>query len=169
LQLARKAEDEQAELLFFLNFALSAVSVIDLFKNKDFILASYKAMELITSRTPIHTLCGVITNDKFNKNLINAVALFHDDNMSTVASKDILDDSDFDDKKYFKFSGFSNVFKISGKNIACVIADSADSVKKNIEKASWLGIDIVIVTSCSSYFKKYVEIKNVLETVWPSI
>jgi len=163
LQLARKAEDEQAELIVFPEFCVVGGYGYDLFKNKDFILASYKAMELITSRTPIHTLCGVITNDKFNKNLINAVALFHDDNMSTVASKDILDDSDFDDKKYFKFSGFSNVFKISGKNIACVIADSADSVKKNIEKASWLGIDIVIVTSCSSYYKgKCSEIKNVL-------
>ncbi|MGE4385290.1 MAG: NAD+ synthase [Endomicrobiaceae bacterium] len=164
LNLAEKAKNHHAELIIFPEFCVVGGYGYDLFKNKDFVFTSYKAMELITSQTPIHTLCGVITNDKFNKNLINAVALFHNDNMTTVASKDILDDAEFNDKKYFKFSGFSNVFKISGKNIACVIADSSDSIRKNIEKASWLGIDMVVVVSCSPYYKgKSLEIKKILQ------
>ncbi|MDD5101580.1 MAG: NAD+ synthase [Endomicrobiaceae bacterium] len=164
LNLAHKAKDKDVELIIFPEFSVVGGYGYDLFNNKDFILASYKAMEVITSQTPIHTICGVITNDKFNQNLINAVALFHNDNMTTVAAKDILDDAEFNDRKYFKSSGFSNVFKINDKNIACVIADSIDSMKKNIEKAAWLGIDMVVLLSCSTYYKgKPSEIKNILK------
>jgi len=163
LDFANGAKQQNVDLIIFPEFAVCGGYCNDLFNNKDFIISGFKSAELITSQTPIYTICGVIANDKLNQNITNAVALFHNDNMKVIASKYNLNDSLFNDLKYFKFSGFSNVFKIFDKNMACVIADGTESVIKNIEKASWLGIDICVILSCSPYYKgKIEELKTVI-------
>lgn len=163
LDFANKAKQQNVDLIIFPEFAVCGGYCNDLFNNKDFIISGFKSAELITNKTPIYTICGVITKDKLNQNITNAVALFHNDNMKVIASKYNLNDSLFNDLKYFKFSGFSNVFKIFDKNMACVIADGTESVIKNIEKASWLGIDLCIILSCSPYYKgKIEELKTVI-------
>lgn len=162
---AKKAKEQNADIIVFPEFAVTGGYSNDLFNNRDFIISEFKATEVMTSHIPMNAISGVISNDKLNQNITNAVAFFSDSNsMKVVASKYNLNDGSFNDLKYFKFSGFSNVFKFCDKNIACVVADSADSVAKNIEKASWLGIDIAIVLSCSPYYKgKLEEIKNIIK------
>ena len=162
---AQKAKEQNADIIIFPEFAVTGGYSNDLFNNRDFIISEFKATEVMTSHIPMNAISGVISNDKLNQNITNAVAFFSDSNsMKVVASKYNLNDGSFNDLKYFKFSGFSNVFKFCDKNIACVVADSADSVAKNIEKASWLGIDIAIVLSCSPYYKgKLEEIKNIIK------
>lgn len=165
LKFANEAKQQNADLIIFPEFAVCGGYCYDLFDNKDFVISGFKSAELITSQTPLHTICGVVTNDKLNRNITNAAALFYNDNMKVVSSKYNLNDSSFNDLKYFKFSGFSNVFKIFDKNVACIIADSVESIVKNIEKASWLGIDIAVVLSCSPYYKgKIEETKSVIES-----
>lgn len=153
----RYARKYNADLVVFPEFAMVGPYADDLLLNRDFIDKNYENIEIITTRSDLDdmsTLIGTVSNDKFDNNLIiNTVSLFSHNTMKVVASKDILDDCDFKDSKYFKKSGFSNVFKICDKNIACVIADDADSMYKNIEKASWLGVDLIAVISCSSYYK----------------
>lgn len=162
---AQKAKEQNADIIIFPEFVITGGYSNDLFENKDFVISEFKVMEVMTSNLPIYTIAGVISKDKLNQNNTNAVGFFSDSNsMKIVASKYNLNDGAFNDLKYFKFSGFSNVFKFCDKNIACVIADSVDSVSKNIEKASWLGIDIVVVLSCSPYHKgKIEEIKNIIK------
>ncbi len=162
---AKKAKEQNADIIIFPEFAVTGGYSNDLFNNRDFIISEFKATEVMTSHIPMNAISGVISNDKLNQNITNAVAFFSDSNsMKVVASKYNLNDGSFNDLKYFKFSGFSNVFKFCDKNIACVVADSADSVAKNIEKASWLGIDIAIILSCSPYYKgKLEEIKNIIK------
>ena len=155
---AKKAKEQKADIIVFPEFVVNGGYSNDLFNNKDFVITEFKATEVMTSHIPIYTIAGVISKDKLNQNNTDAVAFFSDSNsMKVVASKYNLNDGAFNDLKYFKFSGFSNVFKFCEKNIACVIADSADSVAKSIEKASWLGIDIAIVLSCSPYYKEKIE------------
>lgn len=162
---AKKAKEQKADIIIFPEFVVTGGYSNDLFNNKDFIISEFKATEVMTSHIPMYTIAGVISNDKLNQNITNAVAFFSDSNsMKVVASKNNLNDGYFNDLKYFKFSGFSNVFKFCEKNIACVIADSSESIAKNVEKASWLGIDIVVVLSCSPYYKgKIEEIKNIIK------
>lgn len=165
LNFSKKAKEQNADLVVFPEFCVVGGFCNDLFCNQDFLNENTKAMELITSSTKINILAGVVTKDKFDQNYINAIALFHDrDLMATVAAKEYLNDSEFNDKKYFNSTGFSNVFKLKDKNIACIIADSLASIDKNIEKASWLGIDLVILLSCSVYYNgKTNDIRNLLQ------
>lgn len=165
LDFAKKAKEQNADLIVFPEFAVTGGYSNDLYNIKDFIISNFKSLELITSQTKINLISGVITNDKLNQNIINGIALFSDnDNMKVVASKYNLNDTSFNDSKYFKFTGFSNVFKFCDKNIACVIADSISSITTNLEKASWLGIDLAIVLSCSPYYKgKFEEVKTVIK------
>ncbi|GAB1401207.1 NAD+ synthase [Elusimicrobiota bacterium] len=164
----RSAKEQNADLVIFPEFAMIGGYCEDLLLNRDFIDKNYENIEIITTRSNLEDMCtliGTVSNDKFEKDLIiNTVSLFTKNTMTVVASKDILDDSDFNDSKYFKKSGFSNVFKIQDKNFACVIADDTGSILKNIEKASWLGVDIIAVFSCSAYYKgKTSEIRNMLK------
>lgn len=165
LKFAQDAKDQNADLIVFPEFSVVGGFCNDLLNNKDFLNENTKAMELITSSTKINILAGVVTKDKFGQNYVNAVALFHDrDLMATVAAKEYLNDAEFNDKKYFNSTGFSNVFKLNNKNIACIIADSLTSIEKNIEKASWLGIDLVILLNCSVYYKgKTEKIRGLLQ------
>ncbi len=164
----RSAKKQNADLVIFPEFAMIGGYVEDLLLNKNFIDKNYENIEIITTRSDLDsmiTLIGTVSNDKFEKeHIINTVSMFTKNTMKVVASKDILDDSDFKDSKYFKRSGFSNVFKIHDKNFACVIADSPVSVLKNVEKASWLGVDVIAVFSCSSYYKgKTAHIREILK------
>ena len=165
LRFAKEAKEQNADLIVFPEFSVVGGFCNDLFFYNDFIIENCKSMELITSTTKINVLAGVVTKDKFNQNYINAVALFSDkDHMIVVSSKEFLNDAEFNDKKYFNSTGFSNVFKLKDKNIACIIADSLESIEKNIEKASWLGIDLVILLNCSVYYKgKTGNIRNLLQ------
>lgn len=165
LKFAQDAKDQNADLIVFPEFSVVGGFCNDLFLFNDFIIENCKSMEFITSAAKINILAGVVTKDKFNQNYIDAVALFSDkDHMTVVSAKEFLNDAEFNDKKYFNSTGFSNVFKLNNKNIACIIADSQVSIEKNIEKASWLGIDIVILLSCSVYYKgKTEKIRNLLK------
>ncbi len=158
LSFAKEAKVKGADLVIFPEFALTGGFCDDLFFNNDFLDENSKAMEIITSNTNINMIAGVITKDKFKQNYVNAVAIFHDRNlMSVVASKEILNDAKFNDKKYFNVPGFMNVFKLNDKNFACVIADSKESIEQSMEKASWMGADIVILLNCSVYYKEKAE------------
>ena len=165
LKFAQEAKDQNADLIVFPEFSVVGGFCNDLFLCNDFIIENCKSMEFITSSTKINILAGVVTKDKFNQNYIDAVALFSDkDHMTVVSAKEFLNDAEFNDKKYFNSTGFSNVFKLNNKNIACIIADSQTSIEKNIEKASWLGIDLVILLNCSVYYKgKTEKIRNLLK------
>lgn len=164
----RSAKKQNADLVIFPEFAMIGGYCEDLLLNRDFIDKNYENIEIITTRSNLEDMCtliGTVSNDKFEKDLIiNTVSLFTKNTMTVVASKDILDDSDFKDSKYFKRSGFSNVFKIQDKNFTCVMSDDADSMLRNIEKASWLGVDIIAVFSCSTYYKgKTVKTREILK------
>jgi len=165
LKFAQDAKNQNADLIVFPEFSVVGGFCNDLFLCNDFIIENCKSMEFITSSTKINILAGVVTKDKFNQNYIDAVALFSDkDHMTVVSAKEFLNDAEFNDKKYFNSTGFSNVFKLNNKNIACIIADSQTSIEKNIEKASWLGIDLVILLNCSVYYKgKTEKIRNLLK------
>ncbi len=167
LSFAKEAKAKCADLVIFPEFALTGGFCNDLFLNKDFLDENSKAMEIITSNTNINIIAGVITKDKFKQNYVNAVAIFHDRNlMSVVASKENLNDAQFNDKKYFNVPGFMNVFKLNDKNFACVIADSKNSIEQSVEKASWMGADIVILLNCSVYYKeKFQETRTLLKNL----
>lgn len=167
LSFAKEAKAKDVDLVIFPEFALTGGFCNDLFLNKDFLDENSKAMEIITSNTQINIIAGVVTKDKFKQNYVNAVAIFHDRNlMSVVASKEILNDAQFNDKKYFNVPGFMNVFKLNDKNFACFIADSKDSIEQSMEKASWMGADIVVLLNCSVYYKeKAKEIRVLLKNL----
>ena len=129
LNFAKEAKANGADLVVFPEFALTGGFCNDLFLNKDFLDGNSKAMEIITANTEINIIAGVVTKDKLGKSYVNAIALFHDSKlMSIVASKELLNDACFNDKKYFNVPGFMNIFKLNNKNFACAIADSKDSI-----------------------------------------
>jgi len=165
LDFAKKAKDQNADIIVFPEFAITGGYCNDLFNIRDFIITEYKATEEVTSNIPLPTIVGAITSDKLSQNYINAVAFFDSQNdMKVVSSKYNLNDGCFNDQKYFKFTGFSNVFKFCGKNIVCVIADSISSITTNLEKVSLLGIDMAIILSCSPYYKgKFEDIKTTIK------
>ena len=159
-----KAKIEGADLIIFPEFSVCGGYCNDLLLNKDFLVKCFKSTEVITSQSHLPLICGVVLNDKLYQNVVNTITLYNKNEMKVIGSKYFLNDSSFNDLKYFKSSGFSNVFELCNKNMACVIADSCESIIKNIEKISWLGIDVAVVLSCSPYYKgKIEEIKNILK------
>lgn len=165
LNFAKKAKEQGADVIIFPEFSVTGGYCNDLFNNKDFIVAEFKEIEKITSQISLPTIAGVITNNKLNQEHINSVAFFDSKKyMEVVASKYVLNDGFFNDLNYFKFAGFSNVFKLHKKNIACVIADSISSIATNLEKVSLLKIDIAVILSCSPYYKgKFEEVKTAIK------
>ena len=90
---AKKAKEQNENIIIFPEFAVTGGYSNDLFNNKDFIISEFKATEIITAFSPIHTIAGVISKDKLNQNITNAVAFFSDsNNMKVVASKYSLND-----------------------------------------------------------------------------
>ena len=123
LNFAKKAKEEGADVIIFPEFSVTGGYCNDLFNNKDFIVAEFKEIKKITSCISLPTIAGAITNDKSNQGYINSVVFFDSKKyMEVVASKYVLNDGCFNDLNYFKFAGFSNVFKLHNKNMACVIA-----------------------------------------------
>ena len=164
LDYTNMARKESADLIIFPEFSICGGYCNDLLLNKDFLAKCFKSTEVLTSQSQIPSICGVVLNDKLYQNVVNTITLYNKNEMKVIGSKYFLNDSNFDDLKYFKSSGFSNVFELCNKNMACVIADSSESIVKNIEKVSWLGIDIAVILSCSPYYKgKLEEIKNIVK------
>ena len=112
LKFAKKAKEEGADVIIFPEFSVTGGYCNDLCNNKDFIVAELKEIKKITSHISLPTIAGIITNDKLNQEHINSVAFFDSKKyMEVVASKYVLNDGFFNDLNYFKFAGFSNVFK----------------------------------------------------------
>ncbi|MCR4662891.1 MAG: NAD+ synthase [Endomicrobiaceae bacterium] len=161
----QKAAEQKADIAVFPEFAVTGGYVNDLLNQKDFIMTELKAVENIANKASVNIVLGTISTDKTSKELINSVTFINDlKQITTVSSKSTLNDGYFNDLKYFKKSDFITVFKVCNKNISCVIADSLNSVSENIKKAADIGADIVIVLSCSPYYKwKEKEIKNTIK------
>ena len=156
-----KAKEQNADILVLPEFAVTGGYCNNLFNNKDFIAAQNNAIDSI-KQCSIPVVLGVLSKDNDN-NLKNSVVLLGKEN-KTLSCKYTLNDSCFNDLKYFKHSHVFNTFNICGKKIGCVIADSNKSISETIKRIFDFSVDIVIVLSCSPYHKnKIEETKNIIK------
>ncbi len=165
LDCIKKATEQKVDIVVFPEFAVIGGYVGDLLNKKDFIISELQAIENIAKEVSINVVLGTISIDETSKDLVNSVTFINNlQQIKTVSLKNILNDGCFNDLKYFKTRDFINVFKICNKNISCVIADNLSSISENIQKSASLGAEVVIILSCSPYYKeKEKEIKDIIK------
>ena len=160
------AEKEKCDLIVFPEFAICGGYCGDLLLNKDFIEENIKAADKIIKESNIPVVCGTVTKDG-KEGLLNSVSLLYKE-LSTVASaKYTLNDSAFNDIKYFKKYDIINALKVANKNIMFVVMDSSETIKENITtifKETKIKPDVVFVLGCSPYYcGKIEEYKNLMK------
>ena len=153
------AQKEKCDLIVFPEFAICGGYCGDLLLNKDFIEENIKAADKIIKESSIPVICGTVTKDG-KKGLLNSISLLYKE-LSTVASaKYTLNDSAFNDIKYFKKYNIINTLKIANKNIMFVVMDSSETIKENITtvfKEIKVKPDTVFILGCSPYYYGKIE------------
>ena len=160
------AQKEKCDLIVFPEFAICGGYCGDLLLNKDFIEENIKAADKIIKESSIPVICGTITKDG-KDGLLNSVSLLYKELTTVASAKYTLNDSAFNDIKYFKKYDIINALKIADKNIMFVVMDSSDTIKENITtifKETKIKPDIVFVIGCSPYYYgKIEEYKNLMK------
>lgn len=153
------AQKEKCDLIVFPEFAICGGYCGDLLLNKDFIEENIKAADKIIKESNIPVICGTITKDG-KDGLLNSVSLLYKE-LSTVASaKNTLNDSAFNDIKYFKKYDIINTLKFADKNIMFVVMDNPETIKENILtvfKETKTKPNTVFVLGCSPYYYGKIE------------
>ena len=148
------AEKEKCDLTVFPEFAVCGGYCGDLLLNKDFIEENICASNEIIKKSNIPVICGTITKDD-KEGLLNSVSLFNKELSAVVSAKHTLNDSAFNDEKYFKKKTVVDVVKIANKNIMFVVTDSCETVNENIAtifKETKIKPDMVFILGCSPYY-----------------
>jgi len=162
------AEQKNCDLMIFPEFAICGGYCNDLFLNKDFIEENVKATEEIIKNCNIPVVCGTVTKNGSN-GLSNSAFLFAGKSSTIVSAKNTLNDSFFNDEKYFHKYDIADVIKISDKNLMFVITDSAETIKEyifSLFKETKVKPDIIFVLSCSPYYcGKIEEYKTLIKNI----
>ncbi len=162
------AQKENCDLIVFPEFAICGGYCGDLLLNKDFIEENIKAADKIIKGSNIPVICGTVTKNG-KKDLLNSVSLLYGDTSTITSAKYTLNDSAFNDIKYFTKYNIINTIKISKNNILFVIMDSIEAIKENLitlfkeikEKP-----DTVFILGCSPYYYgKIEEYKNLIKNL----
>ncbi len=153
------AEKAKCDLIVFPEFAICGGYCGDLLLNEDFIEENIKAADKIIKESKTPVICGTVTKDG-KGSLLNSVSLFYGEVSGLAGAKDNLNDSAFNDMKYFKNYNIVNIVKIANKNILFVSIDNITAIKETIKtifKETTVKPDIVFVIGCSPYYYGKIE------------
>ena len=148
------AKKENCDLIVFPEFAICGGYCGDLLLNKDFIEENIKAADKVIKKADIPVICGTVTKDS-KESLLNSVSLLYGDKSAVISAKYTLNDSSFNDNKYFKKYTNINTVKILKNNLMFLTMDSSESIKENISvvfKEIKRKPDIVFIIGCSPYY-----------------